>query len=194
MRKINLTILASPIGHDVSKVYGRFREWMDETQAFNIATAGPYPFATCPIREFMLDSKAVANTDVFFILCSDEHWTDPEVRKALEAAVFNGAGILFSHGIHPCFSDWEAVERMAGLMWRDEASHGDYNYTRVHMTSPEHPITRALRILTPRTSSSADCQTPTMCVWKYWQPLFRITICFPGTVITAPAGMSRSLR
>lgn len=144
MKKINLTIFVSPIGHDVARVYKRFREWMDETGAFEITVAGTYPFASRSIEDFMLDSAAVSGTDLFFFMCSDEHWTDPEVRKTLEDAVSNGAGILFSHGIHPCFEDWEALERMSGLMWREEATHGDYNYTGVSMTSPDHPITRGV--------------------------------------------------
>jgi type 1 glutamine amidotransferase len=144
MSKINLTVFVSPMGHDVTKVYNRFKEWMDETEAFNVTVAGTFPFASCTIEEYMLDAKAVANADAFIIMCSDEYWTDPEVRKALENAVANGTGILFTHGIHPCFSDWEAVERMVGLMWRDEATHGDFNYTIVHITS-DHPITRSVK-------------------------------------------------
>jgi len=50
----------------------------------------------------MADSKKVDETDLFFFLCSDEYWKNPETEKSLAEAISKGKGVLFFHGLHPC--------------------------------------------------------------------------------------------
>ncbi|MDF2686904.1 MAG: hypothetical protein K0S55_2087 [Clostridia bacterium] len=145
MNKIKVTFFVSPMGHDVVRICKRVSEWMKNSGAFEVTVAGTYyPDAKCSIEEFVLNPELMANTDLFFFLCSDANWKNPNVRKALENAVENGTGVLFFHGLHPCFGDWEGAERMIGHLWRESASHGDFNWCEVKMTEHKHPITEGV--------------------------------------------------
>lgn len=144
MDKIRITLFASPMGHDSDRISRLVVKWLKETNAFDITVAGTYPKNDCTIEAYMLDEARVAKTDLFFLLCSDEQWQDPRVRRNLENAVKKGAGVLSFHGVHPYFRDWPEAEKMVGLLWRDNTSHGDFNYCDVKMTAVEHPITEGV--------------------------------------------------
>ncbi len=139
-----VSMFVSPMGHDVNKISPRLVSWLEKTGLFKVTVAGDCPNATDTIENFMGDLKRVAATDLFFFLCPDDHWTDKAIRKNLEDAVAGGTPILFFHGLHPCYRDWAEMEKMIGLLWRDEASHGDFNYCDVKMTKVQHPITEGV--------------------------------------------------
>jgi type 1 glutamine amidotransferase len=100
------------------------------------------------IEEYMKNQKKVEETDLFFFLCSDEYWKEKETEENLAKAVSSGKGVLFFHGLHPCFQDNPEIEKMIGLLWRDTATHGDFNYCKISMTDEniekKHPITEGI--------------------------------------------------
>lgn len=79
----------------------------------------------------------------FLLLCPGEHFDD-ETKKILEQAVSDGKGLLCYHGVHPSYNTWPAAEAMIGLLWCEEASHGDYDYFTVQPTAPDHPIMKGV--------------------------------------------------
>ncbi len=139
-----ITMFVSPMGHDVNYVSSLLARWLEQTRMYQVTVVGECPHAVDTIENFMGDAGRIKATDLFFFLCADEHWKDESIRKNLEKAVAGGTPILFFHGLHPCFRDWAEIEKMIGLLWRDEASHGDFNYCDVKMTETEHPITEGI--------------------------------------------------
>ncbi len=141
---INLTMFVSPMGgHDVNRISAVLKRWMERNGLFRVTLAGTCPGAGCGIEQFMDNEEAVNDTRVFFFLCPDDHWSCDRHRRRLEAAVSQGAGIVFYHGLHPCFSGWPEAERMIGLLWRETALHCDYHSCHVSITG-DHPITRGI--------------------------------------------------
>lgn len=146
MEKYNAVILVSPMGHDVNRVSTIVSKWLTETGIFNVETAGTYPKAKYSIEEYMLDKEKVNNTDLFFFLCPDDPWKNKETEQNLAEAVSGGKGVLFYHGLHPCFQNNPEIEKMIGLLWREEATHGDFNFTEVSIAEEKkrHPITEGV--------------------------------------------------
>lgn len=148
MEKYRVVLLVSPMGHDVNRIGTIVNRWLTDTGIFQVETAGTHPAAKVSIEEYMSDREKVLNTDLFFFLCSDEHWKKKETEQNLSEAVRDGRGVLFFHGLHPCFSENPEIEKMIGLLWRDSATHGDFNYCDVTMTDAgkaiKHPITEGI--------------------------------------------------
>lgn len=139
-----ITMFVSPMGHDVNYISSLLVRWLESTGMYQVTVVGQCPEASDTIENYMKDIEGLAKADLFFFLCADDHWKDSEVRKNLEKAVAGGTPILFFHGLHPCFRDWPEMEKMIGLLWRDEATHGDFNYCDVKMTDISHPITEGV--------------------------------------------------
>lgn len=139
MEKIRAAMLIAPMGHDVARISEQFVKWMEKSGVFEVKRAGDFPGSTVSIHDFLTDKENVAWTEVFLLMCPDESF-DAETMDILEQAVAGGKGILCYHGVHPCYRDWPAMEAMIGLLWRETASHGDYDYFTVQPTLPEHPI------------------------------------------------------
>lgn len=145
MKKYQVVMLISPMGHDVDRIATLVRKWLLETGKFEVTFAGTHKEAECSIESYMIDKEKISNTDLFYFLCSDEYWQNPETEKNLAQAVEMGKGVLFFHGLHPCFKDHHEIEKMVGFMWREKATHGDFNYWDVSMTEEEHPITKGIK-------------------------------------------------
>ncbi|MCR5753479.1 MAG: ThuA domain-containing protein [Acetatifactor sp.] len=135
-----VVLLVSPMGHDVIRIADIVSRWLCDTGRFTVSIAGIHPKAECSIKEYMTDEKKVAETALFFFLCADDYW-DAENEKRLVEAVSGGKGVLFFHGVHPCFRNNPEIEKMIGLLWRETATHGDFNTCPVNMTKEKHPIT-----------------------------------------------------
>jgi type 1 glutamine amidotransferase len=148
MEKYRAVFLVSPMGHDVNRICTIVKKWLSETGIFDSEIAGTYPGAKYSIAEYMTDSKKVEETDLFFFLCSDEYWKEKKTEENLAKAVSSGKGVLFFHGLHPCFQENPVIEKMIGLLWRETATHGDFNYCNISMTDDnmekKHPITEGV--------------------------------------------------
>lgn len=139
MERIRVSMLIAPMGHDVDRVGRQFERWMERSGAFEVRMAGTFSGAEIGIGEFLKNPENIAWTEAFVLMCPEEEF-DSQSKKLLETAVFSGKGILCFHGVHPSYRDWPAMEAMIGLLWRETASHGDYDWFRVKPTLPEHPI------------------------------------------------------
>ena len=144
MKPWQITMFVSPMGHDVNRISALCSRWLTETGLFRVEIVGECPAAKRSIEDFMEDPAAIAATDLFYFVCSDDHWHNPRHQKAFEEAVAGGIPVFFSHGLHPCFRDWPEIEKMIGLLWREEASHGDFDFFDVRMTEEKHPITEGV--------------------------------------------------
>ena len=139
MGKIRTAVFTAPMGHDVVRVTGQISAWLEDTGLFEVSHAGWFRGAPRSVAEFMEDRDAVGQTDLFILNCPDDPFTTAESRRSIERAVAAGAGLLAFHGIQPSCHGWTEMEKMIGLLWRDTASHGDYDWFDVNPTAPEHP-------------------------------------------------------
>ncbi|MCQ2431077.1 MAG: ThuA domain-containing protein [Clostridia bacterium] len=145
MGKIRAVIFTSPMGHDVVRVKNQVKDWLEETEQFEVLEAGWYHGAPMSVDEFMAKDELVNQTDLFFLNCPDDPFTTEKSRIALEQAVGNGAGFLGFHGIQPSCRNWPEIEKMVGLLWRETATHGDYDWFDVTPETPDHPIMRGIK-------------------------------------------------
>ncbi len=146
--KYNAVIFVSPMGHDVNRVCTILSRWLNETGLFFVEAAGTYPGAEYSIESYMLNKEKAAKTDLFIFLCSDEYWSNREIELCLAEEVKKGKGVLFYHGLHPCFENNPEIEKMIGLLWREKATHGDFNYWDITISDlpgkRRHPITEGV--------------------------------------------------
>ncbi len=126
-----VAIFSSPMGHDIVRVSARLTHWLTETGLFNVRHASWYQDAPRSVDDYMADASAVAETDLFLLNCPDDPFTTEKSRRSIENAVASGAGLLGFHGIQPSCHRWPEMEKMIGLLWRDTASHGDYDWFTV---------------------------------------------------------------
>ncbi len=139
MEKIHVAMLVSPMGHDVDRVSEQFEKWLVNNGGFAVKRVGVFKGSKIGFREFLTNPENIAWTDVFVMVCPHDLF-DEETKVILEQAVASGKGICWQHGLHPAYRDWPAAEAMIGLLWRDTATHGDYDYFTVKPQKPEHPI------------------------------------------------------
>jgi len=144
MGKIRVAVFTAPMGHDVVRVTGQLSAWLEETGCFEVSHAGWFRGAPRTVAEYMEDREAVRQTDLFLLNCPDDPFTTAESRLGIEEAVGNGAGLLAFHGIQPSCHGWTEMEKMIGLLWRETASHGDFDWFEVKPTAPGHPIMRGI--------------------------------------------------
>jgi len=144
MGKIRVAVFTAPMGHDVVRVTGQLSAWLENTGLFEVSHAGWFRGAPRTVAEFMADRDTVGQTDIFLLNCPDDPFTTAESRLRIEQAVGNGAGLLAFHGIQPSCHGWTEMEKMIGFLWRETASHGDYDWFDVNPTAPEHPIMRGI--------------------------------------------------
>jgi len=142
--KYNAAIFTSPMGHDVVRITEHITKWLEETGYFTVSHAGWYKGAPRSVDSFMADADAVRNTDLFFLNCPDDPFTTEQSRHALENAVSGGTGFLGFHGIQPSCRYWPEIEKMVGLLWRETATHGDYDWFTVEPTENVHPIMKGI--------------------------------------------------
>ena len=147
MEKIRLALFTAPMGHDVERVSDELCRWFAQDGRFAIARAGWYRGAPRTVDAFMADEEAARQTDIFLLNCPDDTFTTPEAKRALENAVAGGAGILNYHGVQVGCRDWSEMEKIVGLLWRETASHGDYDFFDVYPMPEraEHPIMRGIQ-------------------------------------------------
>ena len=153
MDKIRLHYLVGDVhlgGHDVRRVAKNNRILLEKSDAFDITMICDDPRLGDVSFDEYFASADMEKADVFVFNCGGARFNCEEEQHRLENAVKNGAGFVFLHGDHPCywtavgFPRWDEVEKMAGLMWREPTSHGDYAYARVTNRLPDHPIMRGL--------------------------------------------------
>ena len=143
MKKIKAVIFVAPMGHDVGRTSAKYLEWMDECGIFDAVRVGDFNGSRRSIQDYCRDKTAMDATDLFVFVCSDYPFENPDVRGELERQIASGKGVVFTHGLHPCFQSWPEAEKMIGLLWRDTASHGDFDMFTVKKTG-EHPITAGI--------------------------------------------------
>ena len=144
MRKIRTVICTAPMGHDVERVTRQVAAWMEASGLFTVEHAGWFAGAPRSVDDFMADEESVAATDLFFLNCPDDPFTTAHSRLRLEQAVGSGAGFLAFHGLQPSCHNWPEIEKMVGLLWRETASHGDYDWFTVEPAPTAHPILQGI--------------------------------------------------
>jgi len=67
----------------------------------------------------------------------------PETEEAVEAFVAGGKGLAVVHAANNCHGAWQAYQQMLGYNWRGSGHGPKFEYD-VHITDPEHPITKGV--------------------------------------------------
>ncbi len=140
---LHAVIFSSPMGHDVVRVANQLDKWLTDTGLFTVEQAGWFPGARRSVEEYMADEGAVTGTDLFILNCPDDPFVTQDSRRKLEDAVQAGVGLMGFHGIQPSCHGWPEMEKMLGLLWRETASHGDYDWFTVEPC--DHPIMTGIK-------------------------------------------------
>ena len=167
MHKIKLQYLIGDVhmgGHDVHRVAVNNKIILDKTGAFDILMVCDEPGIGDMGFNKYFEGNLMEDCDVFVFNCGNYRFNVKEEQERLEKAVFNGAGFVFLHGDHPCYwpavgnAAWEEIEKMAGLLWREETSHGDYAEAHVTVEMPEHPIMQGLKDFDTKDEIFCNCE------------------------------------
>lgn len=153
MERIRLHYLLGDVhlgGHDVHRVAKAACRLLEATGAFDVRVVCDDPYmGHIPFDEY-LSGDAMRDADAFVFHCGNARFNVRWEQEKLEAAVAGGAGFLLMHGEHPCYwpaagmAPWEGFERMAGHLWRERTTHGDYGSHSVTIRAHTHPVMRGL--------------------------------------------------
>lgn len=153
MRRIKLHYLVGDVhegGHDVHRVAQAAFSLLEATGAFDTLIVCDDPRLGRVGFDRYFSGNLMEEAEAFVFNCGNWRFNERWEQQKLEAAVAAGAGFLLMHGDHPCYwpaagmTPWEGFERMAGLLWREKTSHGDYGNHHVVIREREHPIMRGL--------------------------------------------------
>lgn len=153
MEKIKLHYLLGDVhmgGHDVHRVARAALKLLDEAGCFAVTMVCDTPeMGGIGFDEYLATDK-INEADVFIFNCGNWRFNTPEEQEKLESAVAVGAGFLLMHGDHPCYwpeagmTPWPGFEKMAGFVWREKTTHGDFGNFSISMAQPQHPIVQGL--------------------------------------------------
>ena len=151
-------------GHDVHRVAKANYKMLMAAGCFDVLMVCDDPEIGDMTFDAYFAADMMKNADVFVFNCGNYRFNDVQEQKQLESAVSAGAGFVFLHGDHPCywtavgFEPWAEVEKMAGLMWREKTSHGDYGETHITVERPEHPIMQGLSDFDTKDEIFCNCE------------------------------------
>lgn len=171
MEKIKLHYLIGDVhmgGHDVHRVAINNKILLEEAGAFDILMVCDEPSIGDMCFDTYFAGDLIKECQVLVFNCGNYRFNIREEQERLEQAVAEGAGFVFLHGDHPCYwkaignSAWEGAERMAGLLWREVTSHGDYGEAHIEIDLPEHPIMKGLEAFDTKDEIFCNCEN----VWN----------------------------
>lgn len=136
MAKIKTLLLSGENNHDWRRSTPFCKELLEGTGLFDV-TVTEDPAAV------LADADAIKDVDLFFDDYFGPDWP-AEVQANFERAIAGGAGLVILHAANNSFPGWAEFEKMAGLLWRDEAGHGEFHEFEVKITEVDHPITRGM--------------------------------------------------
>ena len=167
MQKIKLDYLIGDVhmgGHDVHRVALNNKKMLEETGVFEILlVCDERSVGDVSFDEYFSGSR-MESCQVFVFNCGNYRFNTREEQMRLERAVASGAGFVFLHGDHPCYWPavgnvrWEGVEKMAGLLWREETSHGDFGEAHVTVELPAHPIMEGIHAFDTKDEIFCGCE------------------------------------
>lgn len=153
MKKIRVHYLLGDVhtgGHDVHRIARGALKLLDAAGIFDVLLVCDGPdLGDLGFDDYFARGR-IREAEAFIFNCGNWRFNVREEQKALEEAVSGGAGFLLMHGDHPCYwpaagmAPWEGFERMAGFVWREKTSHGDFGDFHISITKTEHPVTRGL--------------------------------------------------
>lgn len=133
---VRTLLLTGENNHDWRRSAPFCRELLEER--------GPFAVDLVEDPEAVLeDPEQVGDYDLFFLDYNGQTWS-ATARENFEDAVRDGTGVVALHAANNAFPGWDAYETMLGLLWRDEASHGEFHDFEVEITAPDHPVTRGM--------------------------------------------------
>jgi type 1 glutamine amidotransferase len=153
MKKIKLHYLLGDVhmgGHDVHRIARGALKLLNAAGCFDVLVVCDGPGLGDIGFDDYFQSGRINEADAFIFNCGNWRFNIPAEQKLLEDAVAAGAGFMLMHGDHPCYwpaagmAAWEGFERMAGFVWREKTSHGDFGNFHISVTQPDHPIMRGL--------------------------------------------------
>jgi type 1 glutamine amidotransferase len=153
MEKIRLHYLLGDVhmgGHDVHRVARAALKLLEEAGAFDVTLVCDGPgMGDIGFDDYFAGGK-ISEADAFVFNCGNWRFNVPEEQRLLENAVAGGAGFVLMHGDHPCYwvnarmAKWEGFDRLAGFVWREKTTHGDFGDFHITISDTAHPITQGL--------------------------------------------------
>ncbi len=167
MDKIKLHYLIGDVhfgGHDVQRVAINNKILLEKTDAFDILMVCDEPSVGDVDFDSYFSGSGMENCDVIVFNCGNYRFNTTEEQHRIEKVVSGGTGFVFLHGDHPCYwkevgmTAWDEIEKMAGLMWRNKTTHGDYADAHVTIKMSAHPITQGLSDFDTRDEVFCGCE------------------------------------
>jgi type 1 glutamine amidotransferase len=131
-RKIRSLVIAGENNHDWKRSTPFVEDLLEALDDFFVdRTETPSP---------TLENPDIGDKyDLFFLDYNGSPWSE-EARENFAAAVREGTGVTALHAANNAFYGWETYEEMLGLLWRDEADHGEYHELTVSIEDWDHPV------------------------------------------------------
>jgi type 1 glutamine amidotransferase len=152
MEKIRLHYLLGDVhsgGHDVHRAARCALRLLEAAGCFEVLVVCDSPALGDMGFDRYFASGKIREAAAFIFNCGNSRFNVRSEQEQLEQAVEKGAGFLLMHGDHPCYwpeagmAAWEGFERLAGFLWREKTSHGDFGDFHISITG-DHPIVKGL--------------------------------------------------
>jgi type 1 glutamine amidotransferase len=153
MEKIRLHYLLGDVhmgGHDVHRIARCALRLLEAAGCFDVLLVCDDPeLGGIGFNEYLKRGK-IREAEAIIFNCGNRRFNVRSEQEQLEMAVENGAGFLLMHGDHPCYwpaagmSPWEGFERIAGHLWREKTTHGDFGDFHISIMEKDHPIMKGL--------------------------------------------------
>lgn len=136
MAKIKTLLLSGENNHDWRRSTPFCKELLEGAGLFDVTVTEDPSGA-------LAGADALKDVDLLFDDYNGPDWS-PQARANFERAVAGGTGLVVLHAANNAFAGWAEFEKMAGLLWRDGAGHGEFHEFEVKIADREHPITRGM--------------------------------------------------
>ena len=122
-----------------------FHNWRDTTPATRemLERTGRFDVRVVEDVHLLESSRALTRYRVIFFNQQVEKST-PAMRDYLTAYLQKGGGLVALHWAVDNFEDWPGFADVLGRVWQEGVSKEEHGQFHVHVTDPNHPITRRM--------------------------------------------------
>ncbi len=133
---INTLLITGENNHDWRRSAPFCKALLEDTGGFAVDMT-EQPAAT------LSDQDALRRYQLFFLDYNGQYWGEAAQTHFVQA-VHGGTGLVVLHSANNAFKGWAEYERMLGILFRNDAAHGDFHEFRVAIVDHDHPVSRGL--------------------------------------------------
>lgn len=133
---INTLLTAGENNHDWRRAAPFCKALLEDTGGFAVDMT-EQPAAT------LADQDALRRYQLFF-LDYIGRYSGEAAQTHFVQAVHGGTGLAALHSSDNAFKGWTECERMLGILFRNDAAHGDFHEFSAAIVDHDHPVSRGL--------------------------------------------------